>query len=218
MAYPQAPWTLQGYSLQTLNLIDITAARSLVPSELEIISVWPGKTLGGVYVASYGSGSTLEYNELIVVSAITRYANRFGVWISHIYVDNPDSVAGGREIWGLPKELAQFTWQLGERPYVRVHQGDQLLCSLSYDWQLPEWRQPLTGPSFSTLGSEMLFFEGRGEVSLRLVGGDLQVPPQSPFFSLGFYTTLSSFYCNQLRLVIDSPQVVGERASAFSYS
>jgi hypothetical protein len=94
MAYPQAPWTLQGYSLQTLNLIDITAARSLVPSELEIISVWPGKTLGGVYVASYGSGSTLEYNELIVVSAITRYANRFGTWISHIYVDNPDSVAG----------------------------------------------------------------------------------------------------------------------------
>ncbi len=218
MAYPQAPWTLQGYSLQTLNLIDITAARSLVPSELEIISVWPGKTLGGVYVSSYGLGSTLEYNELIVVSALTRYANRFGAWVSHIYVDNPDSVAGGREIWGLPKELAQFTWSQGQRPYVRVHQGDQLLCSLSYDWQLPGWQQPLAAPSFSTFGSDLLFFEGRGEVSLCPVGGNLQVPAQSPFFSLGFYKTLSSFYCNHLHLVVDSPKVVGERKFAYSYS
>ncbi len=217
MPYPQAPWTLQGYSLQTLNLIDIAAVRSLVPSELEIVSVWPGKTLGGVYVASYGPGSTLEYNELIVVGALTRYANRVGAWISHIYVDNPDSVAGGREIWGLPKELAQFTWQLGQRAYVRVQQGDQLLCSLSYDWELPQWRQPLTAPSFSMLSSNLLFFEAQGDISPRLVGGNLQVPAQSPFFSLGFYNSLSSFYCNQLRLVIGGPKVVGERASTVSY-
>jgi acetoacetate decarboxylase len=30
-------------------------------------------------------------------------------------VDNPDSVAGGREIWGLPKELAEFSWLGGDR-------------------------------------------------------------------------------------------------------
>jgi len=40
-----------------------------VPSELEIISVWPGKTLGGfISLSHYGSGFSAEYSELIEVS------------------------------------------------------------------------------------------------------------------------------------------------------
>jgi acetoacetate decarboxylase len=45
----------------------------------------------------------LEYNELIIIAAVLGYKGKFGAWISHIYVDNPDSVAGGREIWGYLK-------------------------------------------------------------------------------------------------------------------
>ncbi|HEY9846951.1 MAG TPA: acetoacetate decarboxylase family protein [Candidatus Caenarcaniphilales bacterium] len=217
MTYPQPPWTLRGYALQTLQLIDIARVRPLIPSELEIIAVWPGKTIGGVFVASYGAGSALEYNELIVVSAITRHASQPGGWISHIYVDNPDSVAGGREIWGLPKELAQFTWGQGDQRCVRVHQGDQLLCSLSYGWQLPGWRPPLAIPSFSTLGSNLLFFEAQSKTQLHLVNAELQVPRESPFSKLGFNQTLVSFYCDQLHLVVGAPKVVGI-ASAYSSS
>lgn len=217
MAYPQAPWTLQGYSIQTLHLLDVAKVRSLVPSELEIISVLPGKTLGGIYAAFYGLGSTLTYSELIVVSAITRYAGKFGTWVSHIYVDNADSIEGGREIWGLPKELAQFKWELGKHSGVSVHQGDQLLCRISYDWQLPQWRQQLSLPSFSTLGSNLLSFEGKGEIGLcLLIGAKVQVPAQSPFSTLGLDQPWLGFYCNQLCLVVTAPIVVGERAAAFS--
>jgi hypothetical protein len=36
---------------------------------------------------------------------------------------------GGREIWGLPKELAQFTWT---EHSVTVSQADKFLCTLNY--------------------------------------------------------------------------------------
>lgn len=68
----------------------------------------PGWTFGGVYCAHYGAGSTLEYLELIVIPGLVRRGHRLGAWISHIYVDDAQSVAGGRSIWALPKELAEF--------------------------------------------------------------------------------------------------------------
>jgi acetoacetate decarboxylase len=106
MAYPSAPWTLRGFAFQTVQPLDIDRVRPSVPSDLEIVSIFPGKTLGGIYVSSYGSTSTLQYSELIVVSALVRQGARLGAWISHIYVDNPDSVAGGRDIWSLASRTA----------------------------------------------------------------------------------------------------------------
>jgi hypothetical protein len=218
MAYPQAPWKLQGYTLQTLQLVDIARVRPLIPPELEIISIWPGKTIGGVYLASYGSDSVLEYNELIIVAALTRYVGKLGAWVSHIYVDNPDSVAGGREIWGLPKELAQFTWEQREQPCVRVHQGDQLLCSLNYEWRLPGWQQQLAGNAFSTFNRDLLYFKAKSELRLCLGGAKLQIPAESPFSRVGLNQPWLSFYCDRLRLVVSAPKVVGETASPFGHS
>jgi acetoacetate decarboxylase len=40
MVYPPAPWQLQGYALQTLQLVDMARVRPAIPLELEIISVW----------------------------------------------------------------------------------------------------------------------------------------------------------------------------------
>ncbi len=209
MAYPQAPWTLQGYAFQTVQLVDIDQVRPLVPPELEIISVWPGKTLGGVYLSSYQSGSVLEYNELIVVAALLSYKGKFGGWVSHIYVDNPDSVAGGREIWGLPKELAEFMW---ERDHVFVRQGNRRLCSFSYSQQGYGWRQRLSASSFSTLGSDLLLFPFEVESRLGLVSSKLEVPAESPFASLNLGQPWLTIHCDQLCLTVDAPEVVGTRS------
>ncbi|NJL36998.1 MAG: acetoacetate decarboxylase family protein [Leptolyngbyaceae cyanobacterium RM2_2_4] len=211
MSYPQAPWTLQGYSIQSLQPIDIEQARPLVPAELEIVSVFPGKTLGGIYVASYETGSTLLYNELIVVAALTRYANQIGSWVSHIYVDNPDSVAGGREIWGLPKQLAQFVWERGNHKRVSVYQDNQLLCRFEQSWQIPTWRQPLKVTSFSTQDADLLSFEAEASANFSLLGADLQVPSGSPFHHLSLDQPRLVFYADQLRLSVGSPQQLATR-------
>jgi hypothetical protein len=72
---------------------------------------------GGAMLANY-EGGTLAYHELIVF--------RPGLKVSHIYVDSPESMRGGREIWKLPKELAEFTYS---RSFVEVRQDGRTLFS-----------------------------------------------------------------------------------------
>lgn len=206
--YPQPPWKLEGHAVQTLQLLDIDRVSALIPAELEIVSILPGKTLGGVYVASYSAGSVLVYNELIVVSAVVRHGGKIGAWISHIYVDDPNSVAGGREIWGLPKELAQFTWDSEKKTSVQVKQGDELLCTLNGHWQLPGWQQALTGSVFSVVDSNLAVFEGQAKFKLALANTDLQVPSESPFGWLGLGQAWLSFQLNPLHLAVHAPQFV----------
>jgi hypothetical protein len=64
--------------------------------ELLLIPDGPGT---GVLLGTY-TGGTLAYHELIVA--------RRPFVVSEIYVDDERSRAGGREIWNLPKELADF--------------------------------------------------------------------------------------------------------------
>ncbi len=209
MAYPPAPWTLMGHALQTLQLVDTKRARPFVPSELKIVSVLPGKTLGGVFLASYGPGSVLEYNELIVAAALTRNAGRSGFWISHIYVDDVDSVAGGREIWGLPKDLAQFIWELGEQGQALVRHEDRLLCLLRYGHERALWRQRLMMPSFSIRGSDLLFSKGAINARLSVARGRLEVPAESPFATLGLGRAWMTYHYKEMAFVAGIPQIMG---------
>jgi hypothetical protein len=210
MTYPPAPWNLQGYACQTLQPVDTAQARALVPTGLTIISLWPGKTVGGVYLATYGPGSALEYHELIVVAALVSYAGRVGCWISHIYVDNPDSVAGGREIWGLPKELAEFTWEQGQQSRVVVRQAERQLCTLSYEHSAWGWRQGFPVPGFSTLETNLLLFQGEANARIGVTRAQLEVPGTSPFASLSLGQPWLAVNCEALNLVVHAPQVVAQ--------
>ncbi|MBW4424357.1 MAG: acetoacetate decarboxylase family protein [Nostoc desertorum CM1-VF14] len=211
MPYPQTPWTLQGYAIQTLHLVNVDQVRPLIPSELEIISVWPGKTLASVYLSNYSSGSVLEYSELIVAPAVVNYQRKIGGWVSHIYVDNADSVAGGREIWGLPKELAKFTWQQGN--HVTVYQENRKLCSFNYNQQSLAWRQWLTASAFSAKGADLLIFPAEFESVLGLISSNLEIPSESPFSGIGLGQPWLTVRCEQMNLRVDAPKVVGLKIS-----
>lgn len=206
MSYLPPPWTLKGYGLQILQIMEIDSVRALIPSEFKIISVGFGKTIGGVYLASYESGSTLEYHELIVSPALVSYGNQWGGWISHIYVDHPDSVAGGREIWGLPKELATFEWENGNT--IKVYQGSKLLYSLNY--QPKKWSLPLslTLPSFGILDSDILRFQANFKSNLSLINSQFKIPTDSPFANLGLEKPGLTFSLNRLTLSVSEPKII----------
>ncbi|PIG92099.1 acetoacetate decarboxylase family protein [Gloeocapsopsis sp. IPPAS B-1203] len=207
--YPQAPWTLQGFAVATLHLIDIERVRSLIPQELDIISVFPGKTIGGVYLSNYTSGSVLQYSELIVVAAAVTHSGRVGGWVSHIYVDNPDSVAGGREIWALPKKLAEFTWSHNS---VSVRQSNRPLCSLNYNPLFSiGWKPRLGASSFSHKNSELLSFAFEVEAQFGLVNAQLSVPTASPFTDLITGQPWLAISATQMRLTVDAPKVLTRR-------
>lgn len=207
MSYPPAPWTIKGYGFLNLHLLEIERVRSYIPNEFQIISIFPGKTVGGVFITSYGAGSTLNYSELIIVSGLVSHRGKIGSWISHIYVDNADSVAGGREIWGLPKELAQFNWNLTGQPSVQVIQADRALCSLSCQWRSLSFPIPsIAAPVFSTLDATPIEFEAQGSFNLQLSGTSLHIPASSPFATLNLEQAWLSFYSDRLSVIAGVPQ------------
>jgi hypothetical protein len=210
MGYPQAPWTLKGYAFLSLHLIDIAKASPFIPVELAIIPSLPGKTLGGVYLSQYTNGSDLTYNELIVVAGLVNWQGTIGSWVSHIYVDNSDSVAGGREIWGLPKEMATFRWESGESGSVTVRQGDQLLCTLRSTGRLSLLRQRFSFPSFSRQNGSFLQFISTAQANFGLVKASLDIPQSSPFGGLIDSSPLMSVSADSLDLKVDAPRIVGK--------
>jgi hypothetical protein len=209
MSYPSAPWINKGFAYQSIHLIDVERARAFVPNDLRIVSVLPGKTLGVFFAAAYGPGSTLEYNELIVASALLRHGGRFGFWISHIYVDHEGSMAGGREIWGLPKEIAQFSWS---DTGVEIHQGTLKLAALR--WHEPRWLLPtmLLLPTFSKLGANLLAFSARVRARSGITDGQLDVPSESPFATLNLSGKKWVFPLLDMTLKAGVPRVVGTEA------
>ncbi|MGF1498239.1 MAG: acetoacetate decarboxylase family protein [Elainellaceae cyanobacterium] len=209
--YPPAPWQLRGRAVQTLQPIDVAIARPTVPAELDIVQVLPGKTLAGIYFAHYGSGSDLEYYELIEVSAVVRYGDRVGVWISHIYVDNPHSVAGGRMIWGLPKELAEFSWRRGDRSEIIVTQAGKSLCRLAYSWRVPGiWQPWLPIAGFSTSSGELFWYSATAKAQPYLLPQvEMEIPGESPLMGLELSQPWLVFGVDQLHLTVREPMVVG---------
>ena len=61
----------------------------------------------GTAFVTYGPGGVLAYDELLAAT-LTWHRRRPRVTISDIWVDDPASVAGGRQLWGIPKDLADF--------------------------------------------------------------------------------------------------------------
>lgn len=132
LEYPPAPWHLKGVSVQAFRIVPVARVRASIPRELHIVPILPGKTLAVLYCARYSMPSTLAYSELIIAPALVRMNRRIGFWISRIFVDNQSSRLGGREIWHLPKGLADFAWNTPHRE-VSVSTGSQSLCRIA--WQ-----------------------------------------------------------------------------------
>lgn len=214
MSYPPAPWHLTGKALISLHQISIEVSRPFIPAKLEIIPILPGKSIGGVYLASYQAGSVLEYHELIVVPALVRYQQHIGFWVSHIYVDHEDSIRGGREIWGLPKEFADFKWKDSE---VLVTQKDRTLCAFSHqsEWlNLTKlWLPQFSGSSFSRKELDLLSFNSQFKVNPSFISASLMTPEESPLSALNLGQGFLACSLKNLDLTVNAPQSISTFSS-----
>lgn len=105
MTYPPQPWWLCG----ELSVSLWRLPRRLLPAVPEGLSpvLLGDRGLLGTAWVLYRSGSVLEYNELLAAVLVRRGA-RFRACVTHIWVDSAASLRGGRELWGIPKEMATF--------------------------------------------------------------------------------------------------------------
>lgn len=149
---PPAPWRLRGRVTIVPALARLADAQARVGSAGRVVPVAPGRTLGGALLASYETGSTLRYRELLVASALVRRGPMLGLWADHVWVDSASSLAGGRQIWGIPKRQARFS-EL-ERGAVEVQTDDGALLRLRTGTPRALVPQPLLAALFGTLDSE----------------------------------------------------------------
>ena len=175
MSHPPAPWQLNG--------------------ELVVVPAFTaGRQVGGVMLADYTSG-TLAYRELIVFS----HATTKGMVVSHIYVDDEQSLSGGREIWGLPKELATFTY---ERDRFTARQGDTTLLRAKVR-RRPGWLPiVIPTPIISTAGQTI----GRARIKAAPALVELEIPQTSPFAYLGLAGRHVALAGDELDLTMPAPR------------
>lgn len=163
-----------------------------------------GWTLGGILLARYGEGATLEYHELIVFSGLATAGARAGFVVSHIYVDSTASLRGGREIWGLPKELAEFGWARRE---VVVEQAGRLLVRARMRRRPGRLAVPLVAPALGERGGRALLATGSGVLRRAApVLAALEVPAASPFAGLGLGGMRSGVAGERLDLLFPAPK------------
>ncbi len=146
-SYPPAPWRLRGGAW-----IGLFAADQPVTLPHGLQHVLPSRSI--VVALIRYLGGTLQYDELIIGSLV-RHELRAGLHVHHIWVDDPQSLQGGRAIWGLPKELAVFTWT---GPTVHVADPAGPILALRIDPRmalLPRLPQPL--PFFGYLNNRRVY-------------------------------------------------------------
>lgn len=104
--YPEPPWDTHGFAVFCPYLVPRSAV--VAPAPLEPVSI-AGVCNGVLAYVEYRAPSPLEYSELIWMPAMTRASGVRGYHVAVMYVDSEASLAGGRELWALPKTLARFS-------------------------------------------------------------------------------------------------------------
>ncbi len=140
--YPPAPWFSQGQIWM-----------SLFPANLPIrllVGLHPliTRRLAIVALVRYLKG-TLQYDELAICMPV-RLNYHCGLFILNIWVNNEISLEGGRHIWGVPKQMAQFEW---EQDYVHISDGAGTIADLTISGPLSRtWNlRNITIPGISFL-------------------------------------------------------------------
>lgn len=106
MSYPPEPWYLGGSLQASAFLVDGARFADAVPTGRHLLRVG-SRVVVGVASASYVPGGVLAYEELLVALP-TWGRGGLRITIPQIWVDSAESRAGGRELWGIPKQLAVF--------------------------------------------------------------------------------------------------------------
>jgi hypothetical protein len=141
----------------------------------------------GVVFAQYLPGGVLSYDELLVAIPSLRRLRAL-ITIPQIWVDSPASMAGGRELWGIPKELGRFQ---RESPTVVALEGVAAVSAGSSRWRLPgRHRLPLT--TLQSLDGRRIV--SRNEVTGTIAGlrADWSFEPDGPLASLAGRTPMLS--------------------------
>lgn len=104
--YPPEPWALRGQLHASVFLVPLADVPVDLPPGCRPVRLGRRAVVGTAWVV-YEPGGVLDYRELMA-TVLVRRGWRLMPTITHIWVDSAASRDGGRALWGIPKELADF--------------------------------------------------------------------------------------------------------------
>lgn len=105
-AYPPEPWDLAGVGHLTTWSVPAAALPPLPFSATPV--TLRGRAVVSTAFVRYSEAGSMAYDELLA-AVVVRHGRRVGLSITDIWVDSETSMHGGRGLWGIPKDLADFT-------------------------------------------------------------------------------------------------------------
>jgi Acetoacetate decarboxylase (ADC) len=186
-SFPPPPWRLAGPAAVAGGLLPLHAARRALPGGLSVRPVTPGHAVAALVLVRYGEGSVLSYSELGLLVGPVAGAGRLGGWVQGMWVDSEASRAGGRAIWGVPKELARFEWLEDGRSRAVTVRDEAGALLLRASWRRPAATIPLRATSafFGALEGPLR----RGPMGGRFPGAPARMtvgaPSDGPVAALG---------------------------------
>lgn len=105
-SYPPAPWKLTAHAYVGAFLIPTKDLNEYAPPDTKPLRIF-GRSIVGTAFFVYEEPSPLTYNE-IMATMLVRQGWRIRVTVTKIWVDSKASCDGGRALWAIPKELAEF--------------------------------------------------------------------------------------------------------------
>ncbi len=107
--YP-APWTLSGKGYIVLYKF----SKTFVEEKTYLPKFLKGHFAGGIgalMLVDYNTSEAGPYGELLLIPGKFKHKGKRLNTISNIYVSTMASVENGKKNWGIPKELADFSFQ-----------------------------------------------------------------------------------------------------------
>jgi hypothetical protein len=202
--YPSEPWDLRGQLYLSVFAVP-RAALSPLPGALGA-AVRPlpvgGRALVGAAWVRYEPGGVLQYQELLCATLVHE-RRRPRVSITEIWVDSVASRDGGRELWGIPKDLADLAVRTGPDGATEASAalaGSRIAgASFSGGLRLPgRWPTPMS--VVQLLDGAVKRTAVRGRAGLRLGGAAWQVEPDGPLGYLAGRRPLLSVTLADFRL------------------
>lgn len=105
--YPPEPWQLRGDLHASVLLVPADRVPASLPPRCRAVQV-AGRLIVGLVWVDYRPAGVLSYRELMA-TVLVRRGWRVMPHVVAIWVDSVESRDGGRALWGIPKELAEFT-------------------------------------------------------------------------------------------------------------
>lgn len=191
--HPPAPWDLAGTGHLTTWRVPATQLPSLPPGVRPVLV--RGTALVVTAFVDYSPAGLMAYHELLA-AVVVRHGRGLALSITDIWVDSATSMAGGRALWGIPKDLARFDGLSARLP-------DGLIASASFrTGRLPALPLPVPLPAsvVQAQDARTLTSAVHAMARMRPARARWTIEPSGPLAWLTHARPLASVVAEDLRL------------------